>query len=376
MESLKEFRERGGEIHLLDTGSTDNTIDVAESFGCHVVDVGEKFAMRLDKKMATDINERFIIEGEEPIVKEGDRLFDFASARNYIAGYSKTEFVATPDCDEIYTSFNIDRINQVLEDHADQLEYNFVFSHDENGNEGIKFTHCKFYNKNKLHWVGVVHEVLVGGERRVYLGEDIIKLEHYQNEKTNRSSYLRGLALDCYLHPTNDRNSHYLARELMYYKRYKSAIKEFKRHVDMNKWHAERAQSMIYIGDCYSYLGDLETQREWYIKAFAVDPERREALIKMAWSFTTEQKWQAVVAMAEGALKIPYKGYYGNKMEHYTKEPHELLYRAYGWLGMIPEARSNIIKALEYDPKNLKYRHDLKYYFNEDEANKIRNDTK
>jgi len=367
MGSLKEFQERGGVVYLLDTGSTDNTVKVAKELGCEVVEAGDMFATTLSEEQAKDINEKFIVEEEEPIVKAGDRLFDFAGARNYIAKFSDEDMIATPDCDEVYTKLDIDAINKKIEEGAKQFEYNFVFSHDANGNEGIKFTHSKFYNKNLSKWVGVVHEVLTGNNERVYLGEDIIKLEHFQNEKTNRSNYLRGLALDCFLHPTNDRNSHYLARELMYYGRYKSAIKEFHRHIEMNGWVAERAQSMIFIGDCYGYMGKLDLQRGWYLKAFSTDPERREALIKMAWSYTHEKKWQAVVAMAEGALKIPYKGYYGNRMEHYTKEPHELLYRAYGWLGRIPEARENILKALEYDPKNLKYRVDMKYYFNEEE---------
>ena len=225
--SLKEFQERGGDIWVLDTGSTDNTIEVARDLGCHVEAVGAKFLINIDEELADKINSKFIIEGEAPVVKAGESLFDFASARNYISTFPECDMLATPDCDEIFTKFDIDKLDEVIAGGAEQLEYEFVFSHDASGNPVIKFRHCKFYNRNKLKWVGIIHEVLTGSAKQQYLGEDIIKLEHYQNEQTNRSGYLKGLAIDCYNNPDNDRNSHYFAREMMYLGRFKSAIKEF-----------------------------------------------------------------------------------------------------------------------------------------------------
>src|SRR6267142_1639782 len=84
---------------------------------------------------------------------------------------------------------------------------------------------------------------LMGGKmcKTIRLPESQIKLEHWQNQETNRSGYLTGLALDCFLNPDNDRNSHYFARDLMWSGRYRSAIREFDRHIAMNKWEAERA---------------------------------------------------------------------------------------------------------------------------------------
>lgn len=283
--SLSEFQKRGGEILVCDTGSTDNTAQVARDLGCIVYEVGDKFVTIIDEKKAKELNDHFIEGGEQPIVKVGDRLFDFASARNYIADFANTDVIATPDCDEIYTKFDIDAINGAIAAGADQLEYNFVFSHDEFGNEAIKFMHCKFYNRKKLKWQGVVHEVLVGTANRVYLPENIIKLEHYQNPETNRSGYLRGLALDCFLNPSNDRNSHYLGRELLWTGRPHSAIKELKRHVAMNAWQAERAQSMIYIGNALIMLSKEEEALEWYHRAFLTESARREALIPLRRAF-------------------------------------------------------------------------------------------
>jgi glycosyltransferase involved in cell wall biosynthesis len=147
--SLKEFQERGGDIWVLDTGSTDNTIEVAKNLGCNVEAVGDKFRIQVDEELANKINEKFIVEGEAPVVKAGESLFDFASARNYISTFPDSDMIATPDCDEIFTKFDIDKLDEVISSGVEQLEYEFVFSHDDNGNPVIKFRHCKFYNRNK-----------------------------------------------------------------------------------------------------------------------------------------------------------------------------------------------------------------------------------
>jgi glycosyltransferase involved in cell wall biosynthesis len=143
----------------LDTGSSDGTPEIARALGCKVTEVGERFITSIGY-VAKSINEKFIDENEETILKEGDRLFDYAAARNYAASLASNDFVAMPDCDEVYTHFNIDKIDAVIEAGADQLEYNFVFAHDGFGAEIIKFMHSKMYNRKKLKWVGIVHEVL------------------------------------------------------------------------------------------------------------------------------------------------------------------------------------------------------------------------
>lgn len=159
--SLKEYQERGGDIWVLDTGSTDDSIKVAESLGCHVEAVGDLFKINIDEDLAEKINSKFVVEGEAPVVKAGESLFDFSSARNYIATFPDNDMIATPDCDEIYTKFDIDKLDEVIANGAEQLEYEFVFSHDGNGNPLVKFRHCKFYNRTKLKWRGIIHEILV-----------------------------------------------------------------------------------------------------------------------------------------------------------------------------------------------------------------------
>jgi len=359
--SLKEFQERGGEIFVLDTGSTDDTVKVAESLGCKVEAVGDKFKITIDEELAKNINKKFIVEGEEAIVKADEFLFDFGSARNYAALLSDTNMVAMPDCDEVYTKMDIDKLDKAIEDGFEQFEYNFVFSHDIMGNPIIKFKHCKFYDRRKMKWNGIIHEILSGDAKRTFFGEDIIKLEHYQNEETNRSGYIKGLAIDCFQHPDNDRNSHYFARELLYLGRTNSAIKEFKNHISMNGWATEASQSMLYIGDCYKKLGDLGEALKWYSLSFDKEA-RREPLMRIAEYYYSKNMHQQVVAYGEAALTVTQLPFYSNHQPYYEHAPHEMLYVSYWQIGNKVKSKEHWQKAIKFVPNSPKFISDAQFY--------------
>jgi glycosyltransferase involved in cell wall biosynthesis len=365
LKSLEEFKERGGEVCVLDTGSTDKTVEVAREWGCKIKEVGDKFVKIVDEQFAKKVNEKFGEDGRD-IIKAGDKSFHFADARNEAAEMSSNRMVATPDADEIYTVLDLDKTIDYV-DKNDQLEFNFVFAHDEKGNPVIKFIQCKMYDKIKMKWVGRIHEVIspvLQGQpiRKDMLPEDVYKIEHYQNHGTNRGQYLVGLAIDCYENPEKDRNSHYFARELMYCGYYKSAIKEFKRHISMNGWKAERSQSMIYVGNCYLYLGDEIEALGWYHKAYIFYPERREGLIKLGEHFFKKQDWDKTIMYLEGSLKIKRSGFYSDNVKYYEDLPHWMLYIAYWWSGEKDKSKYHYTKALEFDPENPKYINDGKFY--------------
>ena len=160
LKSLDEFKSRGGEVCVLDTGSSDKTAEVARSWGAKVEEVGSKFLTVISKEQADKMNDRFVVDKEALVVNEGDKLFDFASARNYASKMSSNDFIWMPDCDEIFTKLDIDIIQGEIDNGAEQLEYNFVFSHDIYGNEAIKFTHSKAYDRRRLKWTNIIHEIL------------------------------------------------------------------------------------------------------------------------------------------------------------------------------------------------------------------------
>lgn len=364
MASLKDFTDRGGEVILCDTGSTDGTADLARSLGCTVTEVGEKFITMIPPKTAKKINDKFIVDDEELIIHDNSRLFDFAEARNYATSLATNNMICTLDADEAYSTFNIDKINDLIDKGYEQFEYQFVYAHRPDGSPAIQFVQSKFFDCRKVKWTGIVHEVLSGEAKRMLLGQDVILLEHWQlPQGDHRSNYLVGLALDCYQNPDKDRQSHYFARELMWNGHPKSALKEFERHITMGGWVAEKAQSMIFMGDCYGMLNKPDLQVEWYLKAFTLDSNRREALIKLARFYLYNKNYKNVIIYAKSALEIPWSDYYANDKGMYEQEPHFLLYTAYGWLGDIASAQKHILIALDYQRHNPDFLRDTQFYF-------------
>lgn len=359
MASLSEFQERGGEVVIVDTGSSDKTAEVARSLGAKVEEVGDRFKHSISQEQAEQIN-AWSEEGD--IVKEGETLFDFASARNYAASLASNQMVWMPDADEAFTKLDLDAIEKAIKEGAEQLEYDFTYSHDEFGRPAIQFLHSKAYDRRKVRWAGIVHEVLVGEAKRQYLPPSVAKLEHFQNRETNRDGYLKGLALDVLLNPDNDRNLHYFGRELLWKGKPRTAIKLLERHIAMDRWKAEKAQSLVLIGDAHQTLGnDKEAKRSWF-EAYQAEPSRRIGLLRLAETAYKSRDAKQTVALIEALLTIPYNGFYADDKAHYTNLPHEWAYWAYWELGDRKKAKEHWQKAYQYAPEHPVYSKDLQFF--------------
>ena len=364
MSSLASFHENGGEVILVDTGSTDRTAEIATKLGCKVTEVGDRFKRTITKDEFDGINSMIDLS-EGYIVMEGDTLFDYASARNFAATLASNDMIATPDCDEVFTKFDLEQINKEIEAGADQFEYNFVFSHDAEGGDLIKFRHSKFYNRTKMRWVGIIHEVLEekAPVNRKFFEESVIKLEHWQNPTTDRTHYLKGLALSVFENPDNDRNMHYFGRELMYKDRPKSAINVLTKHVEMNRWPVERSQSMIHIGECWHRLGNHQKAIHSFVDAFDTCPARREPLMKIAEWYRSVGSVDHVIAYAAAALQIPGDDFYANYQPYYEYVPHELMYWALWEKKEYNASKRHFDQCFAYLPFKSEYLRDFSNYY-------------
>jgi len=208
---------------------------------------------------------------------------------------------------------------------------------------------------------------------KTLLPRDVFFLEHFQEPKEHRSGYLPGLSVAVIEEwgresegiPT-DRNLHYLARELSWLGRPKSAIKLFEKHVAMNGWAAERAESFAFMGDCYGQIGDAEKQVESYHKCFHADPTRRVGLLRLAHYYKSINEPHACAAFASAAMEIPYHPFYAANMREFNALPFELRYWARGWQGNVAGAQQDILQVLAMEPDNAEANRDMAFYFEYD----------
>src|SRR5262249_44537878 len=110
--SLKEFQNQDGRIIVVDTGSTDQTVEIAEQLGCTVIEEGDRFVCSVTSARAKAINRLFIVNNEEPIVAGGSEFFDYSEARNYAASLAMNDMVWMPDCDEEFTTLDLGAVQK------------------------------------------------------------------------------------------------------------------------------------------------------------------------------------------------------------------------------------------------------------------------
>jgi glycosyltransferase involved in cell wall biosynthesis len=375
IKSVEHLMKRGLEVNVLDTGSTDATVQIAKSLGCRVLEVGDKFATVLNQEQVEKIN--YIVEPyDKPLVQVGDKSFHFGDARNAVAEFSTTDFIFQIDADEVFTHLDTNLIEHIISQGYNKCDYAYIYNHYTNGLPRLKQTRDYLYDRRYFKWVGMVHEDIISipntKSKLCLIEEPYVLVEHWQNPETNRIGYRVALALTYVLNPTYSRNYHFFGQELLFYGNFLTALKILKEGLVVDSDRHEKSQSLLFMGDCYHMMGNDEKCVEYFVKGFSCDGFRREPLIKLAYHYlkkgeqTTGEEQRRnflkTVCYASASLEIPWINFYLDDRQQYTYIPHELIYIAKIWLNDIQGAKIHWQKAIEYFPENPKYIADEKYF--------------
>jgi tetratricopeptide (TPR) repeat protein len=349
---LDDFCGRGGDLMLLDTGSTDDTAAIARRYGCRVEEAETRFDSELDATTAAEIERRFVRGDEGPLVEAGQRLFHFADARQYAGMSAANRFVLQVDGSDELMSLDIDAFDRWIEAGGVRaFEYEQTY-----GN--VRLQIARFYDRTRYHWEGRVHEVLMAtdpADTTPTVRCDLRQLQvRHTKDPSKQRNYLAGLALQVIEHPDKPRWWHYLGRELYYQHWFASAIATLEAHAAMDTWPAERSQSCCFMGESWEALGRSDEAKAAYQRAIELDSTRREPVLRLAALHSRHGEFAAAAQCAFDALAIPRTSALPEPDGNYTWLPHSILYWSLFWLGRKDEARAHWETCMVLAPEESK----------------------
>lgn len=325
MDSMSE----ADEIVVLDTGSSDNTVELLEARGAAVT-----------------------VETISPW------RFDVARNRSLELVAEDADICVCTDLDEVFHPGWRRRLEEAWRPGAGQASYRYTWSFNPDGSEGVVFWYEKAHARHGYQWVHPVHEVLrwVGpgapGPKVTVPG---MQLDHHPDSGKSRAQYLPLLELSVEEEPQDDRNVHYLGREYMFRGRWDDCIRTLERHLAMPTatWADERAASMRYIARSWAMKGQRQLARDWYLRSIAQASHLREPYMDLAMLLYEDGCWDGVLYFTACALAITQRPKsYICEAAPWGSLPHDLRAIALFQTGRRREALAEAREALALEPGN------------------------
>lgn len=321
------------EIIVLDTGSTDKTVERLKTNGAKVF-------------------EKTIFPWR----------FDTARNESLALVPADADICVCTDLDEVFESGWREKLESVWEKGiTTRARYNYNWKLDEENHPKVSFWTDKIHARDNYHWKNAVHEILSTRDKEFFVEAPII-LNHYPDETKSRSSYLPLLEISVEEEPDNDRNLHYLGREYMFYQKWDQCIKTLHKHLACPNalWKDERCASMRFMGRAYQAKGYKEEALFWFLKAIEEAPYLREGYVEAGSFYVLEENYKDAYSILKEAEKIKEKSKsYINEEFAWNDAFYDLLSLAAFYTGHYKEAVEYLEKAIEINPKNTRYQENL-----------------
>lgn len=343
---LDSVRPYVKEICVVDTGSTDSTVEIARSFTEKV-------------EIFTECND------------DQGRIENFSQARQHSFELATQPWVMWIDGDdEVRGAENIEKIITQCAPPNGQPAYvmfPYEYSRDDKGNiTCIHYRERLITPRRDFHWVDPVHEVLLPdrpGETIRHQRDDVV-IVHRRDESGKIIEPGRNLRiLKAHYAKTgesNVRQLYYLGLEYGYVGELDNAIKFHKRYVELSGWDDEKFLACIKISEHYNSLSKYDDAIEWGLKALTVREGWAEAYFSLSRSYyylaqrgglQEHRNWERSVHFAQLGLQLPPTKtmLFVNPVER-DFDIHRYLNMALQKIGNISGALDSVNKALAVRP--------------------------
>jgi glycosyltransferase involved in cell wall biosynthesis len=237
------------EIVIVDTGSTDNTVEIAKEYT-------EK-----------------VYYGEEYLWKD-----DFAFHRNQSLDLCTHEWILIIDADEYLEQGGLDEIRRILKDmppSCNSIDVNTISAIGNDSHRSVRV-----FKKSECRWMGKAHNYLTNTRP---VKSNIMHYYGYSEaHKLDPDRTLRILTKACEENPKLTRERYYLAREYWYRHNYQDALFHYSIYLENSTFIAEIADAWLMKARCLWYLQKGEEARKACLNAIYFNPDFKEAFMFMS----------------------------------------------------------------------------------------------
>jgi len=336
---LYSVKDLVDEIIIVDTGSTDKTIEIARNF--------------------TDKIFNF------------EWINDFSAARNYAFSLATKEYIMWLDADDILHSDQHEkfkRLKRELSPEVDIVMLRYLTVIDEDGKPVESLFRERILKREKNYqWVEPVHEQIdVKGNIKAYG----ITITHGPK---NRTHFTRNLLILEKQENLSIRGIFNYGRELQVNKRYEDAIVQYNKFLEdtrgesMIDYTETKVIACYLLADCYLYLGDILSCVKWLKQSCSYKPAQPEACCRIGEYYFEKKDYEQALLWTKKALDCQHYEVTGfTKPQYKELIPHLQLTKIYAKLAKIELAYFHHQEAKKLNPNHPSI------LYNEDHFKKLR----
>lgn len=324
-----ECVKEADEVCVLDTGSTDETVEILKSLGAKVY-----------RRIYTP--------------------FNFAAARNDSMSlvHPKAEILFCMDIDETikpgwraileekWIAAEKANFNPTVAKYREALNFN------EDGSYKEVFQQLKIHKKGSAHWVRPIHECLEFSPFRPVEVQELV-VEHHPDPLKDRDIYITMLQ-DSLKSPDADiRSYYYLGQEFLRRNKNKEAAENFYSYITKPGTYlpVERCVAMVGLAKAFDGQGDRASSELWLWRASAEDPANREPLYWLGIYAYNRKDYKSAVSILNKCISIKEEKFlYHKETLAYNESPRKYLADALWCLGRYVDAILVAKKNLELFP--------------------------
>lgn len=332
---LDSVAELVDEIIIVDTGSTDRTVEIVSNYTSKV----------------------YTYPWED----------DFSKARNYSFSKASMDYCMWMDADDILEETERDKFLQLKQAMASDIDivmmkYNTSF--DEAGKPSFSYFRERWIrNCAEYCWIGAVHEVIPPKGRIIYSDVAIChKKMGAGDPDRNLKIYQKMIAAGKPLEP---RQQYYYGRELYYHEQYQEAVSVLEEFLlSAEGWIENKIEACSICAKCYYKLGQEESALLSLLRSMSFDLPRAELCCEIGKYFLEHGNYHNAIYWYETALNTPKNEYSGGFMlpDCHDYVPLLQLCVCYDKLGDPQKAKEYNERAGACKPYSQAYLYNKRYF--------------